>query len=528
MKNGIVIILSGLLISSGSLFAQGIDGGYLTRLSGIKSSDMVNLSNFNRSMGTARSSAMGGAFTSLGADMSSMSINPAGLGMYVSSEFSVSPSLNIASSSNSRNGGIINDNDNKTTFGLDNMGVALNIYQSSGSITSITIGFGYNKLANFNSSNRYEIAPNGNSIGQVFAGHLAGTTETTLSSNPYDNLSPDFWGGVLAYNTGVVGLDTGTSYKPLGVAPGAINNHLVDILNDGSIGEYNISMGMNLSNVIYVGFSLGIKDINYNTNVYYREEFGNNEGAPADANNIYQMEYSQDLTLKGSGVDFKAGVIVQPLQGFRIGLAIHTPSYVDLDGLYKAGMRRETIGTGGKYTWKEDNTYDYFSTTEFTSPTRLLTGISYMYKTLGILSFDYERAWYNNIRLKGDVGNAADGAKDEVKDFYKGQDNFRVGLEIRPSSMFFLRAGYTYSGSMLRDDTLILDSPVAIRQESFSAGAGGRFGKWAVDLSYVMMDSDYSEYDLYNYGDITDPIITGGIKTALKNHFITLTTSVKF
>lgn len=55
--------------------------------------DLLALSQYNYSFSTARSAALGGAFTSLGADLSSMSINPAGLGMYMSSDFGISPSL---------------------------------------------------------------------------------------------------------------------------------------------------------------------------------------------------------------------------------------------------------------------------------------------------------------------------------------------------------------------------------------------------------------------------------------------------
>jgi hypothetical protein len=43
--------------------------------------------------GTARSTAMGGAFGALGGDFYSASLNPAGLGVYRSSEFTFTPEL---------------------------------------------------------------------------------------------------------------------------------------------------------------------------------------------------------------------------------------------------------------------------------------------------------------------------------------------------------------------------------------------------------------------------------------------------
>ena len=74
-----LIINSTLLVLIGfSVMAQGTDEPFL------------NLRKFYASpnSGTARSQAMGGAFTALGADLSNTYINPAGLGFYNRSEFS--------------------------------------------------------------------------------------------------------------------------------------------------------------------------------------------------------------------------------------------------------------------------------------------------------------------------------------------------------------------------------------------------------------------------------------------------------
>ena len=44
--------------------------------------------------GTARFMSMGGAFTALGADLSAIRLNPAGTGVFRSSEASLTPQLN--------------------------------------------------------------------------------------------------------------------------------------------------------------------------------------------------------------------------------------------------------------------------------------------------------------------------------------------------------------------------------------------------------------------------------------------------
>src|SRR5690554_8091036 len=66
--------------------------------------------------GTARAMSMGGAFGALGGDMTGVSINPAGIAVYRSSE--VVGTLNL-----SRVGSSVGDYDaNKTRFELDNLG----------------------------------------------------------------------------------------------------------------------------------------------------------------------------------------------------------------------------------------------------------------------------------------------------------------------------------------------------------------------------------------------------------------------
>ena len=91
--------------------------------------DLLALSQYNYSFSTARSAALGGAFTSLGADLSSMSINPAGLGMYMSSDFGISPSLTWNNMQSTYLG--TKSDYSRTRFTLGNLGMAFNLYQGS-------------------------------------------------------------------------------------------------------------------------------------------------------------------------------------------------------------------------------------------------------------------------------------------------------------------------------------------------------------------------------------------------------------
>ena len=103
--------------------------------------------------GTARFQGMGGAFGALGADFSVIATNPAGLGIYKSSEISVSPSFSINPTSSDFNGEI--GNGTKYNFALGNFGVVFTIKSAkknkSSGFQNFNIGFGMNRQNDYNS-----------------------------------------------------------------------------------------------------------------------------------------------------------------------------------------------------------------------------------------------------------------------------------------------------------------------------------------------------------------------------------------
>jgi len=67
--------------------------------------------------GTARSNALGGAMGSLGGDLSSNHINPAGLGFYKSSELLLTPKFLVQTNNFTYRGTSTSTTDSKSNFG---------------------------------------------------------------------------------------------------------------------------------------------------------------------------------------------------------------------------------------------------------------------------------------------------------------------------------------------------------------------------------------------------------------------------
>lgn len=101
--------------------------------------------------GTARSMAMGNAFTSLGGDTYAISINPAASGIYRYSEFAITPAITHDKSSTLYLGN--RENEGWTKFGISNLGFVGHIPVSDRpyGFKSISFGVAVNKLNNFSS-----------------------------------------------------------------------------------------------------------------------------------------------------------------------------------------------------------------------------------------------------------------------------------------------------------------------------------------------------------------------------------------
>ena len=525
---------------------------------GMMSSDMYSLSQVNFGFGTARSMAMAGAFTSLGADMASMGINPAGLGMYRSSDVSFSPIMSFNNAThNVRSMG----ENSQSRFAVSNFGLTLNLFQSSQSkVVSLNIGFGYNRVADFNYNYSFssQSAPSADpmngqpyrSILDAFSAQLGSayggkgmfpTTDGLICkpSNAY------FWGGIMAYNNFL--LDNfedefgpyWTTAERLG--SNASVGHMAELESRGSIGEYDFSVGANIDNKFYIGATVGLQVVDWSRQYYYGEDYiYNGEAVDAAGYPLAEpaawMDYNQAVELEGTGINLKLGMIYRPVESLRLGVALHTPTYYSLERRYQAFMS-SNFEPNGFVTDPLDDTAE--NSWDFCSPTRLMFGASYSFGRFAIVSVDYERDWYNGIRVKNiPVGFdlTQDDYKYEFKQNYKGSNTLRAGVEIKPLPMLALRAGYGVSGDALREDkSLYYNSPVNYRTTCISAGLGMAFGRMTFDLAYQGLKNELTDYMLYyaenqNATSIKDLFDTASptYSTDLKRNYVILSIGYKF
>ncbi len=545
MKRRLSTIFAVLLLAgAGSAGAQGSYdfGGAVLDQSAVSAMDMFNLSQTQFAFGTARAAAMAGAFTSLGADLSSMSINPAGLGMYRHSEVGITPMLSFG---NSKTSGDRFERTNNTNFGVGNLGFVLKLRESATGVTAINFGFGYNRIADFNYRYSTSVAGQGASIADAYARQMqsAGIGSGYLNSDNFywGDVEPALWGASLGYFTGMTGDKSGAWDRDM-IADASVGQ-FATVKNRGSIGEYLVSLGLNINNKVYVGASLGIHSVYMRRDVYY----GENYRYSAEPSLNYCMDYvnyDQSSRISGAGVNFKLGVIYRPIEGLRLGFAFHTPTYYSLTYKYRAGMtsavRSMTTNPDG-YTL-DGNGYinppfsestaqlvdDGPDSWDFLSPSRMLFGASYTIGQIAVISVDYERDWYNGIRVKNSpYGKGA--FDDFARDNFKGSNTLRVGAEVRIIPQLALRAGYGLWAGGLKDKSAVFSSPVIYRTDYCGAGIGIAFNKtFYLDLAYQYTRNLMTDYKTFYYYNDSEEGASPTLATKLFRHSVILTAGFRF
>ena len=544
----IISLLCSLLLVCGVAKAQYDSGGLIIDPSTITAFDMFNSAHTQFNTITARSAAMAGAMTSLGADASSLSINPAGVGMYRTNELTFTPMMSFT---RAKNNAQPFEGNSKNRFAVGNFGVVVKLRESSTGVTAINMGLSYNRLADYNykySFSNAGVAGNA-SIADVYAGQLAasGITSAQLKQN-YDNFGnfrwshydPTYWGAILGYKTGLVG-DTSGAWGRDMVVPNAAVDNFTTVESKGRADEWVWSLGINFNSKFYLGMSLGASTISQEKHIYYGEgyRYSNN---PQQNYCMEYFNYDQITQMKGTGINFKIGAIYRPIESLRIGVAFHTPTYYNVTYKYQGGMTSQVkaINNVDGYTVNSQGYIDppFSEQTElliddgdyswrFTTPTRLMVGASYTVAKQLILSVDYERDWYNTMRMK----NSPYGPlyKGFIKDEFKGSNTVRAGAEWRFIPQMAIRLGYGLWSGALDDNDKVYSSPVIYRTEYMSTGLGIALSKhFTIDLAYMYCKNDLTPYKtFYGYNANVD-IASPTFRTSISRHNAMMTLTVKF
>ena len=421
-------LFSATLLLSVALYAQG-------------EIDALNLSR-NDLTGTARGMGMAGAFGALGGDVTGIAINPAGIGVYRSSEAVATMNFeNIGS-----NAGVT---DNKFKFNFDNVAYISHYPTGVNNVPRINFGFAYNRLKNFDRKYR------SSGVGLPFSmtdymSHVADkipegdlTMKHSADIWPFTDGGP--WAAVLGYNGYLIDPQINSEGRLEGYHSILESNEKVDnslyVSERGSIVSYDFSLGTNIAEIVSLGMAFSILDIDYAMSSSYSENFeiGGN------------FRLNNDIQTKGTGFDMKLGLILRPTDALRVGVAYHTPTWYSISDVYSARLNYQVDVNGDINTGR--HSLDY----RLNTPYKWVFSLAGIIDNWAVVSLDYEIKNYRSMNFalptyESDYNDYYGVDNRNIDIHYKDASTLRAGFEFKVTPQFSLRGGFAWAQSPL-DET---------------------------------------------------------------------------
>ena len=491
--------------------------------------------------GTARYVGMGGAMEALGADISTIGSNPAGIGLFRHSNVSFSAGLLMQSDGKEFSNG------KKTNLSFDQIG---GVYTTrTGQKSFLNFGFNYHKSKNFDyilnaagslngsSQNKQSYIKgilgdensggffvrkdnNGKNVGYVDATPPLPSTPPKVAYT-WSQIDDLYWNSLIPGSTGTYNYEKATGYT-------------LDRAHTGYIGNYDFAVSGNLNDRVYLGLTFGMKDVNYKGYSEYRENLNNAGG----------VLVRDERKVTGSGFDITAGVIVRPVaeSPFRIGAYVKSPTWYDLTTsnvtrlVYVSGTSSQEKGVANSYDFKMWTPWKFGFSLGHTVGNYLALGATYEYENYSNINsrvndggyYDYYYGQYYESSIPDKNMNA------HTKEVLKGVSTLKLGVEYKPVSNVALRAGYNYVSAMYVNDAQ-KDPGLASLGTSYSSttdytnwgeinrftlGVGYQVKKFNIDLAYQYSAQKGSFAPFSNVKDIT---YTSGTTTITESNIASIT-----
>ena len=485
--------------------------------------------------GTSRFVGMGGAMGALGADISTISSNPAGLGMFTKNEMSVTAGASWLH--NNTADGIAG------TFGQFNQIGAVASFKGTGKLRNINLAFNYQKKADFNHSffgETHTLAS--------WADQLNG-----LAGEAYDNRNYLYGNPDSYYNTLYYLAETSGLFDDVIIKSSDDPNSTLAVTR-GSLSAYELNLSTNLDNRFFFGLTLGFDNLEYRRGTDYWEQRTDELGQ------IQDFGYVNEQVISGTGFNLKFGTIIRPFESssFRFGITVETPTWYDLKYIDdqslttkyywddKAGMAFYDPTPGQYHThYVYDLSDSYINYLEYslTTPWKVRAQMGSTVSTRFAWGLEYEFANYpgTSTRYPSEYGGTTVDRdfKDITATMLSPQHTLRAGVEFKPVSALSLRAGYNYITSTTTPDSYwdpyfsdnALAYPTGLDYMTLSdthivtCGLGYRYKWFYADLAYKYRNQTgrYYAFDSY-YSNVPNTSIPVNLGT----HSITATIGVRF
>ena len=432
--------------------------------------------------GTARGAGAAGAFGAVGADFTSLSSNPAGIGFYRKSELVLTPSIFFSETESNYLG--TQSTDNRNNFHFNNAGVVFanlkkNRKGEQKDWRSVNFALGFNRLNNYNNRNIISGFNEDHSLTTYYAEQAQGIAEDDIWQNRPFDAGP-------AYFAFLINPEFPGSNQYVGVAETGGVQQEQFTTTKRALDEASMAIGANYKDKLYLGLNLGIPIARFDSEVIYTEE-----DTEDNIDNFESFQATEFLNSDGIGLNGKFGLIYRINDNVRVGGAVHTPTLFTFTEEFSTTVSSE-FSTGESYN-EESPTGEFEY--RLKTPWKFVASAAGFIAKKGFVSVDYEWSDPSQAEFSLDSSNPDDRSffsdlNLSTRQAFQPTHTLRLGGEAA-FNVLRARLGYAYTS------TPYATGNKGARQ-SLSAGLGVRESNIFIDLAYVysFWDSSYTPYTL--------------------------------
>lgn len=450
--------------------------------------------------GTARFIGMSGAFGALGGDISAMALNPASSAVFLSSSATASLSYRRLDNSILYNNG--QSSEENSNIDLDNIGgVFVFTANQDSNWKKFSLGLNYSTERNYEEN--YTVRGNStNSIDQYFLNYANGVPLDLLQLQGGENISDLY--SFLGENYGFGAQQAFLGYQGFIIeadADNPDNTGYFSLIEEGSFdqryayaatglnGKLTFNAGTQFKDFLYLGLNLNSHFINYENSTELSEFNNNTESLTTE---VY---FGNSLSTNGDGFSFQLGGIAKVNENIRFGLTYDSPTWFNIRE--ETTQYLETNSPSDEFVSVVPQIVNVYPEYRLELPAKISASAAYLFGKQGLISFDYGRKDYTNIKFKPENDLDFQNLNADISDNMKAASTYRLGGEYRIAN-FSLRAGYRFEESPFKNESRVGDLT------GYSGGVGYSFGSLSLDLAYS--NAQYDEGSpIYSEG-LTDPV----------------------
>ena len=452
--------------------------------------------------GTARFTAMSGAFGALGGDFSALKLNPAGSAVFLNGAASVS--LNLKNSHNDVNFTNGFSTNSESDFSLNQAGVVFVFRNTSNTspFRKFTLGLTYEQVANFE-NDLFAFGNNTQSISDYFLDRANNVSlnlftpqgneslpdlyaylgNTTLPSG-YNYGNYDMQSAYLGYETYILDAENPNDLDNTAYLSNIAGNDFHQEYNQistGLNGKFTINAGTQLNDDLYLGVNINSHFINYErTTVFYED----NSHPDSEINRVY---FENTLRTLGTGISLQAGAIYKLNDMFRVGASYTSPTWyvISEETLQYLETDSNQFGTA----IADPGVINIFPDYQLRTPGKFNGSFAMIFGRSGLLSFDYSYKDYSNTKFdaENDYNDRAFIAQNTaIENNLKAASTYRLGGEYRIEN-WSLRGGYRFEETPYENEEIMSDL------SGFSLGFGYDFGNLELDFAYDFSQREYRQ-----------------------------------